>query len=788
MTQLTTDAAIQRFGENEERVDKFVNEYGSYNTTGGQSVETLPSFILRKDEEIDNRYPDGYVNRGAFAASTNYAINDIVTYGGLAYLCLEAYTSSATTPDNDRAHWVVYQGLMFKRSTNAITRPQEEFTKERISIRMYGGEDDWNGSTGTDTAAAMAKLATDFPNGCIIHFPKTNTGVYNWLSLGAGDFNKFVWDIDPGVTFRFPWNYFQGIPDAKFVRDMTAYFADMNGYYTLKASYPGRSDFHKNKSAFFGQGDRDTTLISPVDLSSSFVEKIGLNPWPDGPFAASTQISANARKADISLAGGNNGFHAVEIPIEPGCEYSCWFDTPLNWDGMLFFGVTTQNGYDCYYEGAGTPYGGGSHMIKEFGSPYQNGSTPVLNANDHSSVWAKNGICTVRCISYNNYVILVNGVERYWMRATASAIKGVFFGAGFGTSNAIVAVRDVVKLKFKDTRGQKPMRILTIGDSITDQVVHGSWPTYMCEALEGFMGIRVRELRNIAVSGYRSGDMWTVLQSTTITDIDVAVILIGVNDIQGLTDPDAYFAHYVGLMLDQLNALDIPCIVGVPTMFYTRAQGFAYTGFANQGQNSQNYDKGAPYRGRLLYEVASRNQLLNRICFGTLEELGPVVATWLQSNETVDEIMTDNIHPTAHARRLMGYLFARTVAGALAPAIKKSYPSTRFQSSWFANSWNDTRDTAGYEIDDAGHVKMWGLCDKNAGVLTNDTVVLKLPAFLRPSKTCRFSVAAETSNGAFNGSMMILIESNTGNVKIYGAPVNTTGFYFDNIQYKLNWN
>jgi len=786
MSQLPADQAIQRFQENEERVDKFVNTFGSYQTTGNTSVETLPSFIARKDAEIDSRYPDGYINRGAYAAGQNYAVNDIVTYGGLAYLCLTAYTSGSTAPDADRAHWVVYQGLMFKRSANAITRPQEEFTKERISIRMYGGEDDWNGSTGTDTATAMAKLATDFPNGCIIHFPRTNTGVYNWLSLGSGDFNKFVWDVDDGVTFRFPWNYFQAVPDAKFIRDVECHFTDMNGYYTMQASYPGRSDFHKNKRTWFGPGDRDTTVIRPVDLTSSLVEKLDQQGWPDGTFLTSSSISTTTRKADIQLSAGNNSFKCVSIPAVPGTEYSCWFDAPLGWDGFLIFGVMTQNGYDAYYENANSSGGGGAHMINEYGGTAQNGSTPVLGADTHLSVWARNGICTIRCVSSNSYVVLVNGVERYWMRTTASLISGIIFGAGFGTNSAIVSVRDVVKLKSKDTRGQRPIRIMTIGDSITDEVVHGSWPTYMCEALEGFMGLRVRELRNIAVSGYRSGDMWTVLQGETITDIDVAVILIGVNDIQSQADPVAYFINYVGLMMDKFNALGIPCVVGVPTMFYTRTQGAAYTGFANQGQNSQNYEKGAPYRGRLLYELATRNPALNTICYGTLEELGPALAVWLQSNETVDPILNDNIHPTSHGRKLLGYTLARSVAGALAPKTSKAYSATRFQSSWFRNSWNDARDTAGFEVDEVGNVKLYGLMDKNAGVITNATVILVLPPFLRPTRSARIVVTAETGGGGYNGTAMLFISSTTGEVSLYGVPANTTGVYLDTVQYLTN--
>lgn len=109
MIQLTTDAAIQRFGENEERVDIFVNDAlnaGRYTTTGDEQVKTLPALMI----ELEQRYLTGVV-RGAWAGATAYAQNDIVTQGGVTYIGIVPHTSGTFATDLAAGKWAVYQGV-----------------------------------------------------------------------------------------------------------------------------------------------------------------------------------------------------------------------------------------------------------------------------------------------------------------------------------------------------------------------------------------------------------------------------------------------------------------------------------------------------------------------------------------------------------------------------------------------------------------------------------------------------------------------------------------------------
>lgn len=53
MSQLPLDKAVDRFQQNEERVDKFVNDPNGYTSSGGAPVESIPAFLARQEQEIE---------------------------------------------------------------------------------------------------------------------------------------------------------------------------------------------------------------------------------------------------------------------------------------------------------------------------------------------------------------------------------------------------------------------------------------------------------------------------------------------------------------------------------------------------------------------------------------------------------------------------------------------------------------------------------------------------------------------------------------------------------------
>lgn len=99
MSQLPFDQAVQRFKENEDRVDIFVNDpLGSGHYTTNESVprpvETLPSFM----SSMRDRYWT-LRSRGAWATGTEYLQNDLVYQSGIVYLVVIDHTSGTFASD-----------------------------------------------------------------------------------------------------------------------------------------------------------------------------------------------------------------------------------------------------------------------------------------------------------------------------------------------------------------------------------------------------------------------------------------------------------------------------------------------------------------------------------------------------------------------------------------------------------------------------------------------------------------------------------------------------------------
>lgn len=117
MTVLALDQAIDRFQANEERLDIFINQEGSYATSSGAQVETVPSLMQRLQE----RYLS-LQSRGDWTTPTVYAVNDLATVAGVTYLCVTPHTSGAFATDLDAGKWVVFNGL------------REEDLKERQGV------------------------------------------------------------------------------------------------------------------------------------------------------------------------------------------------------------------------------------------------------------------------------------------------------------------------------------------------------------------------------------------------------------------------------------------------------------------------------------------------------------------------------------------------------------------------------------------------------------------------------------------------------------------------------
>ena len=107
MTSIPGQDAVNRFQANEEKLDTFLNEFGTYTAnppSGATSVETVPSLMSR----LQTRYLN-IVMRGNWGTTTAYAQNDAVIQASVVYLCVTEHTSGTFATDLAAGKWVIYQ-------------------------------------------------------------------------------------------------------------------------------------------------------------------------------------------------------------------------------------------------------------------------------------------------------------------------------------------------------------------------------------------------------------------------------------------------------------------------------------------------------------------------------------------------------------------------------------------------------------------------------------------------------------------------------------------------------
>lgn len=147
---LSTQDAIVRFDQNEERINKFVNEYGTYATNSGlPNVETLPSFMQRNSEALNLLTATNV--KGDWASSTAYSVWDEVKYSGTWYRCVVAHTSTGTF---DSSKFRISQGLTLSNTqqstmsgdighigtdTNSVARTVKSKLNDQPSVLDFNG-------------------------------------------------------------------------------------------------------------------------------------------------------------------------------------------------------------------------------------------------------------------------------------------------------------------------------------------------------------------------------------------------------------------------------------------------------------------------------------------------------------------------------------------------------------------------------------------------------------------------------------------------------------------------
>lgn len=646
--------------------------------------------------------------------------------------------------DFNAASSVIFSGVNAKRTAQSKMSDQ-------LSILDFGGLDDDDGSlasTNNKDAFAAYFAYLNSIGGGKLYLPKTQTGGY----FINGDDNTPVTTpievvADEGVYLRII--YSGGITNSPFANNNLKYNRELLkiqqnfGFKNYGGSKVGIRPSETLPALTQTQG----VYSEPRALSGFNFVAVNLAD-PDGTLTPVSQTSD-------SISFDSTGIVAAAIKATKiGEEVFALISNPLGGDFLA--GVKTLNGHAFYKQNSSTQAvtlnditTGSSDITQDVSYALMNQQRDLFNSS----------LMSVRVISLRKFSVLCNGlvVGTY---NTRSNIVGVMFGTD--NVSGTTSVSQFSAVKTNSTGGSKPLRIIALGDSISDNDVQYSPYRFMSSILQS-QGQQLAELNNLSVAGETAGQQLTRLQATG-AGYDYCLAQVGVNDIQAQTNFSTFIQTIKDICSHAISKGAVP-IVGIPTPYYSRAE--ANSQGQTGGQDTLNNELGYTYRALLIRAVGDAGGLVS---LQSIKNYGALTASWLDAvveGVQVDSIVVDNIHPTPYGAMMLGLGWAESVLGALHRFDDSSHvlPET-VPASWMLNGFGAvTRPKLkGFELS--------GTVDFGGGSSPEGNPFMQLPKYLNPINVLLKSCVALASGGLPVGVASLYVGTD-GNCYGFNIPAST---------------
>ncbi|WP_024608311.1 phage tail protein [Pseudoalteromonas sp. TAB23] len=512
-------------------------------------------------------------------------------------------------------------------------------------IRNYGGRDDYSYTegTGTNNKPIIDYLYDKKP--IEIKLPKSEegTGVYLYDGFSSkSDASGVSIIADEGVSLaNYQGNSPLWINGLKVNREIASYRLD-GKYFT----HMGPNVYTKPSEQQSIGGASIGSLYTPYKINLTETRNYTLSNWPDGELVAASPISST----DVDINWGaipNFNFYLSAIPVSvkdhisahvsKGAERPCAF-------------VETDHGWVIIHSKNNSGKIQVSEKFREV-TIQKDFTELVLNESTYNMNNAAIGIIIFGTKSFGLTLngILIRRID------TEGSIIAAGWGAGFEANAASLSISRASYFKGKKTVGIKPLKIVCVGDSTSSGQLASSQYEYMKKHLTGTCGAQVLEMKNLAIGGQVSAQQLAILESTNIDNFDYCCIQIGINDVQTNSGSLA-LASNIEAMIDYCESLNVVPIIGLPTSFYSQLSAKQ---FGQDGQNTGRSDEVGVFRNVLLQTLADRGGVF--VNPSVVEDQGAVVAALLDTE--LDPILSDNIHPSAFGKMLMGYSFAKSIIG-----------------------------------------------------------------------------------------------------------------------------
>jgi len=605
-----------------------------------------------------------------------------------------------------------------------------------VKITDFGG-----GESVLDNLAAfnLAKAAAGL--GGSVYLPRNSTGNYNFPT-GFPDFSGIVVRPDNGVTIIGPATPGMAVSSIVTDNDYRVYFngGDPKDYYVdIRANYHIGSK-GANKSLWLNTLDIPDNQPLAVMASAIPVKQFTL-----GVGDTVTTVSPAGRSASSLFlqppSGGNTQLGVIQAI--PGTELKVGVNNIPDNGGEIAVGIIANTGYAVLRGQPGST--AWSLTVKYIGQPSTTqGVVAPVNIATYS---AGNNLLTVRSISPIRAQFMVNGVTVVDFQLTSGAIQWMGVGSTSISATSGANFTGWFKQSFRVAVGVRSQTLGIIGDSISDGSVHGAWPIWAAEALDGSLGIRINTVENRAISGQTLDQQIANLASNPFVNASVVAVFIGTNDIQGGNSLSAFQTSLTNL-INTLKSQGRAVVLVIPPQWYLKTDTAG-----GGGGSTTNSSKGGDIRaaiGRTAADVGL--QLIDMTAF-----TGPVDPGYLSST-FADAILRDNMHPTAYAYRMYGYEIARGIAAQLCPVVKS--PTDWVSFTTFSAG---VTGTAQYRYTKEG-VELRGKLEA-AAALTG--TIFTIPEGIRPATTPRYFIQWGNT-----GSIPTVVNTD-GTVAVHNNPAST---------------
>jgi len=255
---------------------------------------------------------------------------------------------------------------------NSVLITQHDVNLQTVSIQQYGGKDDYNGTTGTNSLTALLNIIADYPNGCTIRLPKTVGGTGRYFmsgTSGSSDMSKFVLNMDQDVDITHTGSNTPLIAKGLKVNQELKIKLTTLGYtYHLSpTAYGGVCGKPYSISASDGEAPLLERVLTNLSLSFNTV-----NPATGAQSGYSSASSDGNTSSFSSIPSGQ--FIVGSTPIRPGWEVHAQASIPGATASIAAY-VQMENGWVIYCQ----PIGGGNIIRYVFIEGFSVQSTTISN-------------------------------------------------------------------------------------------------------------------------------------------------------------------------------------------------------------------------------------------------------------------------------------------------------------------------------------------------------------------------------------------------------------------------